>query len=285
MNKPASCRLHTSRPVRFAAILLGMAILFCASPVFAESYTATHTYVMGDSESKNQARIQCLNEAKRKIAEQAGAYIEVKSKTENFALTEDEVTSFSAAVARVEILDETWSAEGKSLAVTLKVRGDVDPEKAEAALQKLVDARIAHEAAEREKREQEQQEAAQAHERREQPQQAEKTSNEKPFPAPSRPINPALEYQRVKQDQERVTRLAAAYAEKGMTEREIVRILGRPGLAKQDTRANYTGYKYGHVWVMFKNDVVACVRSRLEYVSAVGGELHCSGMGFNFIQR
>jgi hypothetical protein len=38
-----------------------------------------HTYVLGDDDSRNSARQKCLAEAKRKVLEQVGVYLESKS--------------------------------------------------------------------------------------------------------------------------------------------------------------------------------------------------------------
>ena len=73
-----------------------------ASPSIAlgnvETFKATHTYVLGDDDSKDDARQRCLLEAKRKILEQAGVYIESISQVKNLALTKDTITSYAAAV-------------------------------------------------------------------------------------------------------------------------------------------------------------------------------------------
>ena len=45
----------------------------------------------------DDARQRCLLEAKRKILEQAGVYIESASEVKNFDLTKDKIASFAAA--------------------------------------------------------------------------------------------------------------------------------------------------------------------------------------------
>ena len=57
------------------------ALLSFALPASAAvtPFTATHTYVLGDDDSRNSARQKCLAEAKRKILEQVGVYLESHS--------------------------------------------------------------------------------------------------------------------------------------------------------------------------------------------------------------
>ncbi len=73
--------------------------------------------------------------------------------------------------------------------------------------------------------------------------------------------------------------------EKGMSRSEVEQVLGSPGAVKYNPRRNYVGYKYGRVWVVFRDDVVACVRKRLENRPNAGGDMHCEGFAFNFVVR
>ena len=60
------------------SVIILLAALVLPPVAFAEiqTFTATHTYFLGDHDSKDDARQRCLLEAKRKILEQAGVYIE-----------------------------------------------------------------------------------------------------------------------------------------------------------------------------------------------------------------
>ena len=96
--------------------------------VFAENqtFTATHTYILGDHDSKNDARQRCLLETKRKILEQAGVYIESASEVKNFDLTKDKITSFAAAVMQVKDTKEAVSFQQGHMTLTLKLTAQVD---------------------------------------------------------------------------------------------------------------------------------------------------------------
>jgi hypothetical protein len=69
-----------------------------------------HKYVMGDNESKNDARRLCLFEAKRMIAEKAGTYIESRTHVLNLEATKDEIflISYLPTWERVILLMLWW---------------------------------------------------------------------------------------------------------------------------------------------------------------------------------
>jgi hypothetical protein len=91
-----------------------------------QTFTATHTYLLGDHDSKDDARQRGLLETKRKILEQAGVYIESASEVKNFDLTKDKITSFAAAVMKVEdTLEEVGFQQGH-LTLTLTITAQVD---------------------------------------------------------------------------------------------------------------------------------------------------------------
>lgn len=100
------------------------------SPVLAaatvQTITATHTYVMGDNDSKNDARRICFLEAKRKVLEKAGTYIESSSEVKNFQLSKDQITSYTAAVLSVETMKEDFATGNGQTTVTMTVKAKVD---------------------------------------------------------------------------------------------------------------------------------------------------------------
>ena len=114
--------------MRTLLVIVLLAALILPTDVFAEvqTFTATHTYILGDHDSKDDARQRCLLEAKRKILEQAGVYIESASEVQNFDLTKDKITSFAAAVMHVKDTKETVSFQQGHMTMTLTLKVDVD---------------------------------------------------------------------------------------------------------------------------------------------------------------
>jgi TPR repeat protein len=114
--------------MRVLSVITLMAVLVLPPVAVAEvqTFTATHTYILGDHDSKDDARQRCLLEAKRKILEQAGVYIESASEVKNFDLTKDKITSFAAAVMQVKDTKETVSFQQGHMTMTMKLKANVD---------------------------------------------------------------------------------------------------------------------------------------------------------------
>jgi len=107
-------------------ILCLLFVMGSTSLAKAEIIYATHKYIMGDNDSKNDARRMCFLEAKRKAIEKAGTYIESLTEVKDARLTKDEVRAYSSALLKVETIKENWKLVGNNMAVILKVKADVD---------------------------------------------------------------------------------------------------------------------------------------------------------------
>ena len=116
--------------MRALPVIIVLAALILPALAFAEvqTFTATHTYILGDHDSKDDARQRCLLEAKRKVLEQAGIYIESASEVKNFDLTKDKITSFAAAVMQVKDTKEDVGFQQGHMTMTLKLTAQVDLE-------------------------------------------------------------------------------------------------------------------------------------------------------------
>lgn len=102
--------------------------IWMATPAVAqvETLTTSHTYIMGDNDSRNDARHICFLEAKRKLLEMAGVYIQSHDQVVNSELTKSQITSYSAAVLGVEVIKEDFGFSNGQGTVTLKVKAIVD---------------------------------------------------------------------------------------------------------------------------------------------------------------
>ncbi len=102
--------------------------IWMATPAVAqvETLATSHTYIMGDNDSRNDARHICFLEAKRKLLEMAGVYIQSHDQVVNSELTKSQITSYSAAVLGVEVIKEDFGFSNGQGTVTLKVKAIVD---------------------------------------------------------------------------------------------------------------------------------------------------------------
>ena len=114
--------------MRVLSVLIFLTALILPTVALAEvqTFTATHTYILGDHDSKDDARQRCLLETKRKILEQAGVYVESASEVKDLQLTKDKITSFAAAVMQVKDTKEEVGFQQGHMTMMLTLKADVD---------------------------------------------------------------------------------------------------------------------------------------------------------------
>lgn len=110
-------------------ILPLLTTIFLATTTLAapQVVTETHTYVLGDNDSKNDARTMCFLEAKRKMLEKAGTLVMSHTQAESGVLTKDEINSYTAALIKIDNTGEKWRFnESGSMVVVMTVKGVLD---------------------------------------------------------------------------------------------------------------------------------------------------------------
>ena len=107
-----------------------------------QTITVTHTYVLDYNDSRNDARLLCFLEAKRKVLELAGTLIQSSSEVKNFELTKDQITSYSAAILSVETVHESFDYTSEQNTLTLTVKAAVDTEETSKQLVAIASDRI-----------------------------------------------------------------------------------------------------------------------------------------------
>jgi tetratricopeptide (TPR) repeat protein len=83
-------------------------------------------YVMGDLDTKKDAKTQALIEAKRMAMEKAGTYLQSTTEVKNFQLSKDQINAVTAGIMSVEILNEDWKMSGENMVLTIQIRATVD---------------------------------------------------------------------------------------------------------------------------------------------------------------
>jgi hypothetical protein len=118
--------------------------VFTVLPLDAATQTimVTHTYVLDYNDSRNDARLLCFLEAKRKVLELAGTLIQSSSEVKNFELTKDQITSYSAAILSVETIHESFDYTNEQNTLTLTVKAAVDTEETRKQLVAIASDRI-----------------------------------------------------------------------------------------------------------------------------------------------
>jgi tetratricopeptide (TPR) repeat protein len=87
---------------------------------------ADSTYIIGDNDSKVDARRIATQEAKRKALELAGTYVESMTVVKDYQLTKDEVKSYSAGVLETEVVSEQMRGTTEHPEIYIKARCKID---------------------------------------------------------------------------------------------------------------------------------------------------------------
>jgi len=113
-------------------ILFILAVLLAAglSPIatYAEVriVESESTYIMGDNDSKVDARRIATQEAKRKALELAGTYVESLTQVKNYQLTKDEIKSYTAGVLETDVVSEQMRGTTEHPEIYIKTRCKID---------------------------------------------------------------------------------------------------------------------------------------------------------------
>lgn len=85
-------------------------------------------YLMGDRDSKADAREFALLDAKKKILERAGTFVKSQDVVQNYQLTSQQIESYTLGTIQTEILNEQLLPNGSTFEMVLKVRGVINPQ-------------------------------------------------------------------------------------------------------------------------------------------------------------
>jgi len=94
-------------------------------------------HIMGDNDTKDDARKLALLSAKRMCLEKAGTYLESETIIKDLQLAKDEIKAYTAGIVKVDVVDEQVSLIGESPCVTVKVKADIDTSQLEERIEQL----------------------------------------------------------------------------------------------------------------------------------------------------
>lgn len=123
-----------------------MTLLFLACAFFVlprpsaaktEVVYASYKYVMGDNDTKNDAKRLCFLEAKRRCLEKVGSYVESLTEVQEYELTKDEIRSYTSAIVKVEVVSEKIAFEGESVVINTRVKAEVDADHTRKELERI----------------------------------------------------------------------------------------------------------------------------------------------------
>lgn len=100
---------------------------------------ASGKFVMGDLDSKTDARTVAVMNAQRVALEQAGTYLTSTTVVKDYALSSDEISSLAAGIVSSKVIDEQWSMEGQSPVITVTIVATVNTDDLEQRLAAVTD--------------------------------------------------------------------------------------------------------------------------------------------------
>ena len=210
------------------------------SLAFAQTDTvfATYKYVMGDNDTKSDARNLCFLNAKKLCLEKAGTFVQEQlslkkrqvqgsGKTEYSEVFNQDIQSFTGAFLKIEVVSEEVSSVGGAIAITMTVKALVN---SESILDQISAVKEDQGLAKRLKDQQDQLAAMEAKIGQLQAQ-LKTSSPDLTKPARVERIEvfaKMSELEAIKYDIAHKSKIAADYIELGMTPEEVIILLGQP---------------------------------------------------------
>jgi hypothetical protein len=236
-------------------LLLTFLVLF---PAFADAKTdtlyASITYTLGDNDSRNDAKRMAFMEAKRKLIEKAGVYIESETTLTNLQLDKDQIRSFSAAVLKIEVEQEEFQVTHGSQILYMTVKALVDTDDVERALGKIKEDKSLQKRIVKQQQQlvemEEKVKTLQQQLTKTEPEQALQLRKERNIL-----FEQMSETEKITFNIQATTRKAAENVKKGMTKSEVEKVAGYPRSEGYGLH-EISCYNYGYVWVIFRNGLV-----------------------------
>lgn len=239
-------------------LLLALMLIPCNLHAEIKIINANHVYLMGDNDSKNDARRICFIEAKRKVLEEAGTYVKSNTRVKNYQLDKDEIITYSAALLEVETLKEEWKYVGQNMAIDISVQAKVDTSKIENQLSKITqDKGLQDKVKEQQKQlEQLERKFLNLQNKLTSANSSEALILRKEKNVIFEEID-SIQARKIKITQEVQSRTTnvLAYVERGMTKKEVMSLVGNPPSGGEI----YDSWRYGNVIVQFEGGAVGCL--------------------------
>lgn len=286
-------------------VLCGIVLASFCQTAMAQQQTleAEHTYIMGDRDTRMDAVRLCYAEAERAAVERAGIFMESNTRVKDFALAEDEVRSFTAAIVHIERLGDDVRLDGQHMSVHCRSKVSFDSEQVLANLERIArdpvlrnELKSAGDAIDSA-----QQAVARPHNEQDfsnssgQPEPADGRRppvSDRRAPPPSRSKDlrdlEALKRKRdaIVQQNNLVSRAGRIAIGKGMSPQQVNELMGAPQAGHTVNRGGhvYTCERYGALWVVYQDNAAMCLRKQLQN-RANEGLCNCAGNADTFVWR
>lgn len=234
-------------------VCLGAVLNFSGGLAYAKEETifCEYKYVMGDNDTKHDAKKIAFIEAKRACVEKIGTLLESETVVSSSQLTKDDVRAYALGLLKADIVSEEVVPSGENTSVLVKVKAQYDSNAITAKLQELMSDREKL----REYKKAQEQVAALENQVIALQKELSKVKTEGEI-SQLRQERQAVfqQYKLIEAKIENLTTSAIEQIKQGMTENEVVQLVGKPrGRAQCVTKE---GLNYGKIWVVLEDGVV-----------------------------
>ena len=120
---------------KYILFLISFHLLLSFNSASAEikTFVKEYTYQASELDSKNSCKVIATEQLKRELLEELGTYLESKTVVKDSQLDKDEITTLTAGIVQVAVMDEKW--DGK--VYWLKAQVKADPDEVAASIDKL----------------------------------------------------------------------------------------------------------------------------------------------------
>jgi len=210
--------------------------------------------------SPEDARRQCYQKTRIKLVNQAAGYVGQLAQRMGYPLSPDEVKAFADSMLTISVVDEDVQNSGGAPRIQMGLEASEDASQVAQKLSSYAENQDLRQKA--------------VSEYRKRAWDAASLGNAG-GPSPDQAAERAAEIDR---DMRQTEKNAENHVRAGMNFPEVVDILGEPRAVKEGTQGeNYMCASYGRIWVVFKNGLASCLRTRLEYHWRHGSDCHCAG--------
>lgn len=239
---------------RYLVFVIIITIVCYAGNLFAAIKTIEESceYVMGDNDTKLDAKRLCLIEGKRKILEKVGTYIESDTTVRNFSLTQDEIKTYATGLIKTVIVSEQMTFNGQNTVMHMNIKADVDTSIFEAKMMEIhkdkkLSAKYSKMAEDYKKIERQIREL-----QNKLKMDSDSASVAKARIKREKAFSQLSALEKVKENIKQKTSLAVQNVEIGMTEKEVISLVGAP----RSKSFPYDHLNYGNIWVIMKDGIV-----------------------------
>lgn len=202
----------------------------------------------------------CWQRTRSKLIAQAAAYVEGLAGQKGLALSPEEIRAFADSMLTIRVINEDVQKTGGGMRIQMTLQADEDMDQLDRKL-----AFFAENADVRQKA------LSDYHAR----------NAGSDGPSNTEIVFPGQIEERAR-DIDRDMRQTASLAEEnlraGMGFSDVSQLLGDPKTVKEGAPGeNYICMGYGRIWVIFKDGLTSCLRTRLDYSSRHRTDCHCAG--------